>query len=399
MSTLIVSLPLQPSGSAPEYDYVLSPDGQTVGTHASASAALLPRPGGAGAEVVALVPLRALSWHQIELPRGTTPASPRLRSVLEGMLEDRLLDEPESLHFALQPQARPGEPVWVASCDRAWLRNAVQALEVAQRPVSRIVPELAPGEPATLHALGDPERAELVIADGNGVALWPLAASGLPALPETEQVLAEPGVAALAEQVLQRQVTLEQTAQRHLRAARSAWDLAQFELASSGRRRALKRLSSGWGEWLRAPQWRAARWGAALLLLAQLAGLNAWAWKERSALAAKREAVRTTLTSTFPHVRVVVDAPIQMEREVALLRQSTGASSGRDLEATLVAFSAAAPAGSTPTAIEFAANQVRLKGLNLTAEGLRNVESALAARGYAARGEGDALVLSQGAAR
>ncbi|MGE0499095.1 MAG: type II secretion system protein GspL [Ramlibacter sp.] len=399
MSTLIVSLPLQPVGPATEYAYVLSPDGQTVGTHASAPAALLPRPGGAGAEVVAVVPLRAMSWHQIELPRGTTASSPRLRSVLEGMLEDRLLDEPDTLHFALQPQAKPGAPVWVATCNRAWLRDAVQALEAAQRPVSRIVPELAPGEPATLHALGDPEQAELVIADGNGVALWPLSATGLPALPETEQVLAEPGVAALAEQVLQRQVTLEQAAQRHVRAAQSPWDMAQFDLASSGRSRAMKRLSSGWAEWLRAPQWRAARWGAVLLVLAHLGGLNAWAWKERQALTAKRDAVRTTLTSTFPQVRVVVDAPIQMEREVALLRQATGAASGRDLEATLAAFSAAAPANAAPTAIEFTANQVRLKGLNLNAEALRNLEPGLAARGYTVRGEGDGLLLTQEIAR
>ena len=73
-----------------------------------------------------------------------------------------------------------------------------------------------------------------------------------------------------------------------------------------------------------APEWRAARWGVAMLLLTQLIGLNAWAWKERSALQAKRDAVRTTLTTTFQSVRVVVDAPVQMEREVAALRQATG---------------------------------------------------------------------------
>ena len=71
MSTLIVTLPLPPAGSAPEYAWLLSPDGQGMGEHGSATAALLPQPAGAGAEVVAVVPARALSWHQVELRRTT----------------------------------------------------------------------------------------------------------------------------------------------------------------------------------------------------------------------------------------------------------------------------------------------------------------------------------------
>mgnify|MGYP000022221196 CR=1 FL=1 len=399
MSTLIVTLPLPPVGNAPEYGWLLSPDGQGMGEYGSATAALLPQPSGAGAEVVAVVPARALSWHQVTLPKGTAAGSPRLRAVLEGLLEERLLDEPAALHFALQPQPRPGAPVWVAACDRAWLRDALQALEAAQRPAARIVPEFAPGEPASAHVLGEPEQAALVLADGNGVLVWPLAAGSAPALPDGLPVLAEPAVAALAEQVLQRRVTLQQAAQRQLQAAQSAWDLAQFDLASSGRARALRKLSGRWGELLRAPQWRAARWGALVLVAAHLVGLNAWALKERSTLAAKRDTVRSILTSTFPKVKVVVDAPLQMEREVALLRQATGTASGRDLESMLAAFSAAAPASTAPAAIEFVANELRLKGLKLGAAELQAAITGLQARGYAARSEGDSLVLRQEAPR
>lgn len=394
MSTLIVTLPWPAAPATGEIDYVLSPDGRTPGTHGQAAPALLPQPGGAGSEVVAVVPAQALAWHRLELPKGTTPTSPRLRAILEGMLEDRLLDEPEAVHFAVQPGAVPGSPIWVAVCDRAWLRAAVQTLESAQRPATRIVPEFSPGEPVTATLTGDPERAVLVLTSAGGVMAWPVhGTAALPPLPEDLTVLAEPAVAALAEQRLHRKVQLQQATTRQLLAAQSAWDLAQLDFASSGRARWIKRLSASWAQVLQGPQWRAARWGAGLLLLAQLAGLNAWAWKEKSVLDDKRNAIRTTLTSTFPSVKVVVDPPLQMEREVAALRQATGAASGRDLESMLASFSAAAPANAAPSAIEFVADEVRIKGVKFNGNEGQSVAAAMQGRGYSLRSEADVLVI------
>ena len=46
---------------------------------------------------MAVVPARALSWQRVQLPPGLAlgagQQTPRLRSVLEGLLEDRLLDD------------------------------------------------------------------------------------------------------------------------------------------------------------------------------------------------------------------------------------------------------------------------------------------------------------------
>ena len=396
MPSIVVLLPPASLTASTELAYLLTPDGRQAGAHASAPAALLPQPTGAGAEIVAIAPAAALSWHQVELPRGTTASSPRLRAVLQGLLEERLLDEPEALHFALQPDHRGGGPVWVAVCDRAWLRSAVQVLEGAQRPATRIVPEFAPEGATSIFALGDPEQAQFVVTGAEGVAILPLAGTSLallPALDDSTPLMAEPAVAALAEQVLQHKVELQQSPQRWLRAAQSGWDLAQSEFASSGRARTFKKLAGSWAELLRAPHWRPARWAAVALVALNLAGLNAWAWKESSALQAKRDAVQRTLTQTFPQVKVVVDAPVQMEKEVAALRLATGGSSGRDLEAMLGALASVAPEQPV-TGIEFSGTTLRVRGLAYGPDQAGSLAMRLRSLGYGAAMQGDTLVLS-----
>ena len=425
MSTLILFLPPVRPGPATEYSYTLTADGHTALRHATAPAALLPEPTRPGGEVVAVVPARALSWQRVQMPAGVPlgagQQTPRLRSVLEGLLEDRLLDDATQLHFALQPgahgTAQGGEPVWVAVCDRAWLRENLQALEAAGRRVSRVVPEFAPGPTASggpeLCALGTPEEAFVVLTGqgaDQGVAVLPLtpmalalARAGAPMASATAEqdgntlpVRAEPAVAALAERMLNQQgqrVALHTASQRALDAARGDWDLAQFDLASTGRTRALRKAGSALSALLNAPQWRAARWGVGLLVVAHLVGLNAWAWQERQALAAKQAAVRAALTQTFPKVQVVVDAPVQMERELAQLRQAAGSASARDLEPLLAAAGAALPDGRLPTSIEYTPGELRLRGVTLAPDEEAALSARLQAAGYRARLDDGSLVL------
>ena len=406
MAVLIITLPSAAAAQSTPCEYVSSSDGTQVSRGGTSTLALLPR--AAGAEVVALVPVQKLSWHLLTLPRGTLGRgnASRLRSVLEGLLEENLLDEPAKLHFAIEPDARDGAPVRVAVCDRSWLHGWVAALELAGVAVARIVPEMAPAgvaanaAPLALQVIGTPAQPALVHTTENGISLLPLSAAAAVMfnLSDTHNgplpVTAEPGLAELAEQVFKHPVALQTRLERAVAAARTPWDLAQFDLLRTRGSRTRKQITALSGTVLRAPRWRAARWATAALVLVNLAGAQAWAWREQSALAAKRAAIKDTLTATFPDVRVVVDAPLQMARALADLQRQSGTTSGADLEAMLGQFQAVAPTKLAPAAIEFVANELQLKGMD-SAVGPNDITTQLQTRGYIARWDGDTLIIRQ----
>jgi len=398
MSTLTITLPPGPPSANTACLAVLGDDAAGVTRHVEAPLALLPRAD--GAETVAVVMPEQLSWHRVDLPKGALANTGRLRTVLEGLLEDRLLDEPQHLHFALQPQARASAPLWVATCDRAWLHAWLQTLEQSGRAVSRIVPLLAPGAVdagTTVLAAGTPEQARVYQASPEGVAVLPLDATGVSLLPVDStgtHTFAEPGVAALAERLLAGPVTLQTLPQQALAAAGSTWDLAQFEFLRTRQARTRQQVLAAAASLWRAPHWRAARWSALALVLVNLVGLQALAWKEQSALAAKRSAIQAVLTSTFPDVRVVVDAPAQMARALADLQRQSGATSSRDLETMLGLFQALAPELGPPQAIEFVAGELRLKLPTVSDAIVAGLSTRLQAQGYGAQLRGDSLVIT-----
>jgi general secretion pathway protein L len=187
---------------------------------------------------------------------------------------------------------------------------------------------------------------------------------------------------------------LQQRAERVLQAAQSSWDLAQFDLAHANRDRRWAVVTQAANSLLRAPQWRPARFALVLGVLVNLIGLNAWALREHASLNAKRQAVRAVFLETFPKVPVVVDAPLQMAREVAALQRATGAAAGADLESMLASFSTVAPAGYALTSIEYVAQELRLKGSDMGDASA--VVARLKAMGLRATRQGDQWLLSAG---
>lgn len=322
--------------------YVLSRDGLSVSAQGACAPALLPR-----ADTVALVLAECdLSWHRIALPKA--PAA-RMRAALAGVLEEALLDDAANMHLAVAPQATAGQPTWVAAVDRRWLTSELAALEKANVFVDRILPVSWPDDPPSGHfAHADEAQARTLAlhwAHADGVATLSLqgglARALLPQpLPDGVRWSATPAAATAAERWLDAPVVVLSAAERALQATRSLWDLRQFDLARRSKgTRALRDALRG----LRSPAWRPARWGLAALVLTQLLGLNLWAWHLQSTLNAKRAAQVTLLQTTFPQVRAVLDAPLQMQREVALLRAAAGQPDESDLEPLLQAAAAAWP--------------------------------------------------------
>ena len=405
MATLILTLPRTGLQAGSVVDYVLSPDGLAVGTASSAPLALLPSAGtGRVTETLLLVDAAQLSWHRVQLPKGAAGNSSRLRAVLEGLLEDQLLDDPATLHFALAPGAAKDASTWVAVCDKAWLRNGLQAFEAAGITVARIVPELVPDALAdasqsagagSLYAIDNAGQPLLLHASASGVTPWPLQASTVALLqwPQDAALRAEPAIAALAEQLFGRSVHLQTRAERALAACQSDWDLAQLDLVNNQRSRSLKRLGGAARTLLQAPRWRAARWSLLALIAVNLLGLNVRAGAERAALQAQRKAIDTVLTGTFPATQVVVDAPVQMQRAVAALQQNTGALGMRDFETLLGAWAHAAPAAPAPSGIDFANGELQLHGVALAGPALAEATQALKAQGYTLIATGTDLTL------
>ena len=348
--------PASPGTSAAddEFDYWLSRDGYTVQGQGRCTAALLPK----ADSVTAVIGEGDMAWHRITLPKA--PAS-RLRAALTGVLEEALLDDAEATHLALAPSAVAGQPTWIAAVHRAWLRDALAALERRRVFVDRVVPMVWPDMPASGHfseavgtgpdaSGGARQEVALTWSHSDGVAALRLqgglARAMLPAeLPADARWTAAPEVATAAERWLGAPVTVASNGERALRATRTLWNLRQFDLAA--RHRGSRAAHDAWRRWC-SPSWRPVRGGLLALLAVQLIGLNAWAWHLRSTLDTQRQAMVALLQTTFPQVSAVLDAPLQMQREVDALRAAAGRASESDFEPMLMTAAAAWPDSQPP---------------------------------------------------
>jgi general secretion pathway protein L len=244
---------------------------------------------------------------------------------------------------------------------------------------------------------GTPESSWLWVSATQGVwgLPFPSGRESLSAeLLASAQLRAEPAVAEWAEHQLQRPPSLVQPAQRLLTAAQSDWDLAQFDLAATGSARWLKTLVRMQQTLWQSSAWRPARWGVGVLLLSQLLGLNAWAWKLQADLRQRQAGMAQVMSLTFPEIQVVVDAPLQMRREVERLRQASGQTASDSLESLLAALGQTLPPGTALNQISYEAGELRAKDLALTEAQSAQLQTQLQTQQVQARRVGTEWVFS-----
>jgi len=414
MSTLVVQIPQRPRlrGSAggaespssdlgTEYNYVMSPDGLALETQGRCAASLLPK----ATSVVAVLADADVSWHRIKCPKA--PAA-RLRDALGGVLEEALLEDTDDVHLALAPAASAGQPTWVAATSRRWLRGELAALEKAEVFVDRVVPMAWPDDPPIGHFAeteaesgGAAHGIALNWAHPDGVASVRLQ-GGLaralvpqPAPPETRWS-ATPGAVAAAEQWLGAPVRVMAPGQRLLQAARSLWNLRQFELARRNRgARALRDSARRFFS----TEWRPVRIGVIALLIAQIVGLNLWAWHQRDTIETKQAAMQSLVKSVYPNVNaqdVQRDADAVMQRETQALRTLAGKPGDADLETMLQAAASAWPAERPPVdSVRFEPGKLTLSAAGWTDAQVTQFRSLLSPGGWAVESIEGRLTLSR----
>lgn len=297
----------------------------------------------AGADPVASLPASpqvelVAPAGRVLLTRASLPRSARRRTpqMLRFAVEDRLTVEPDRVHVALGPRIE-GSIHALAVVDREWLSAWIEAFTRAGRApqsvrVETCLTPLAPGTWSVVWRDADPfvrtdyvggmalDRAEgaqvpamlhlaldEAVARGNapGAIVVRTEDAAMPDLDAWSATLAVPCVAGSVDE-------------REPVTAPSGIDLMQGEFLPAGRVREVL------------PRLRPALIIGAIVLAVHVVGTCAH-WlvlgHEKSRLQAE---MRALFRSTFPSAQVVVDPPLQMQRQLGALRQSAGAASAGD---------------------------------------------------------------------
>lgn len=404
MSTLIILLAAQPRlaasdgaapAAAPEFDYVLSADGQRATDHGRAAAAALPR----AATVVAVTRPGDVAFQKINVPKA--PAA-RMRAALAGVMEEGLLEDEAEVHLALGPEAKPGGEGWVAVVNKPWLKAQVDALEAAGVSLDRVAPSWWPDEGVAGHTYregGPDEPAQLAWRDDHGVLCVPLASpvarALLTALPEDTVVrwTATPDTSLDASEFTGMPVASVTDEEQALRAARAGWNLLQFDLAPQ--RRGVKQLRDIATRFAFDPAWRVTRIGLVTLVAVTLLGLNLRALQEHRAIAAKQAATAAAAMAAFPSIKSSFDPAGQAQRAIDGLRAAAGVPGDGDFETLLQAADSAWPQGHPPVeAIKYQTGRLTLTAGGWNPAEIQRFTTQLRSSGVDVRADNGQLVLT-----
>jgi general secretion pathway protein L len=190
LSTLIVLLPPRdpavPSQEwqLPEMPFLLLDKAGRTQRAGRSALALLPR----ASSTVLMVAARDLLMIASAVP---PLKGPRLRQALPNIVEDQLIQDPQTCHIAVDPQPLAGGKQVLAVIDRGWFRFIVEGFKAAGHrnvhavPVTRCLPQATAVEPAPIAA----EALATAGAAPDVVAATVAAAAGAPVTPVVAAVL------------------------------------------------------------------------------------------------------------------------------------------------------------------------------------------------------------------
>lgn len=350
-----------------------------------------------GMQCVLVVPASALSWPKVRLPAGLKlHANKRLLPVLQGLVEEALLQEAEAMHLALPPHAAIDEAFCAAACLQDWLAQWLQAFEKAGAKVARVIPEFAPD------VMGD-----ALWTTGAGHDIWVCGMQGgvpvtLPldsaeqffttnqpvkALPATYEAVSHAFGADRVE-LLTEQVWLQDKLQ-------TQWNLAQHGLAGNWLERVRRNATAAAQTFFHAPHWRAARLACMTAAIGGAILLNVQAWRQQQALHTLSESISTTAKQTFPRLQVLIDPPLQMQRELQRLRRERGVLDAADFEPMASAAGAALHALNVQvSSVQFSRGQLVLEGIS--SSHLTALKDNLATSGYVVEMDGKSMRIREG---
>jgi general secretion pathway protein L len=313
---------------------------------------------------IGLVPPQVCSVLPCDLP---VVAPAKMQAVLRGALEERVLDEDNASAFVAAP-ASQGRITQAAAVKRQWMA----ALAAQKLPIQSLIPALAllpagharvEGDWTWLHSIsGELAVLPSAVADTSGL-----------------------------------QVLAADDAEWLVRATAHPFELLSGEFAPAGgvarvgtslKLAALAGWAQGWLKPFIA--------GCVACLLVAVVGLQAKAMQLRAQLAERAAQQQELAKKALPNVPVIVDAPLQLQKELRLARVASGEPNPGDAEAMLAAVASATNADVLWQSLRYANGELSLQA----AQAFTQTQlDALAARGYSARREGNLLVVQLKAGR
>lgn len=334
MSLLRIHLPsswpdIEPDAPLPWC--TLGARGESLAT-GRATLANLPR-----AEACELVlPAETVLLTRVSLPRG---GKQKMRQLLAYAIEDRLVAEPDAVHVATGPTLADGQTT-LAVVDKAWLARVLARLnKVGLRPRSAWPETLLPMLPANGWVmvwdgrggfLRSGEHAGMSLDGGSStqppaaLVLSVTEARTTATLPHhlllrLREATPPPDVEAWSDVLgVPVEIGIGWTPLQRPDVVRGGIDLLQGTFVPAG-------VARDWWPGLRLPLIL-----AGLIALLQIGATTTEWWRLSREKHQLQTAMEQRFRETFPDARVVVDAPLQMQRKLAELRGAAGQMSASD---------------------------------------------------------------------